>query len=61
MATNAQLLEYLLRLGDSTLVPGQRVSEWCGHPPVLEEDIAMANIGLVWLPSFKDSGKGVRF
>jgi len=39
-------LEYLLRIGDSTLVLGQRLSEWCGHAPVLEEDIALANIAL---------------
>lgn len=40
------LFEYLLRLGDSTLILGHRVSEWCGHGPVLEEDIAMANVAL---------------
>lgn len=39
-------VEYVLRLGDSALVLGQRLSEWCGHGPVLEEDIAMANIAL---------------
>lgn len=39
-------IEYLLRLGDSTLVLGQRLAEWCGHGPVLEEDIALANIAL---------------
>lgn len=39
-------VEYLLRLADSALVLGQRVAEWCGHGPALEEDIAMANIGL---------------
>ncbi len=39
-------LSYLLRLGDSSLVLGQRLAEWCGHGPQLEEDIAMANIGL---------------
>lgn len=33
-------------MGDSTLVLGHRVSEWCGHAPVLEEDIALANIAL---------------
>ena len=33
-------------MGDNCLVLGQRVSEWCGHAPVLEEDIAMANVGL---------------
>lgn len=38
--------EYLLRLGDSTLILGQRLAEWCGHGPVLEEDIALANIAL---------------
>jgi ring-1,2-phenylacetyl-CoA epoxidase subunit PaaC len=39
-------LEYLLRLGDSSLVLGQRLGEWTGHGPVLEEDIAMANVAL---------------
>ena len=38
--------EYLLRLGDDRLVLGHRLSEWCGHGPILEEDIAMANIAL---------------
>lgn len=38
--------EYLLRLGDSCLVLGHRVSEWCGHAPELEEDIALANVAL---------------
>ena len=40
------LVEYLLRLGDDRLVLGHRNSEWCGHGPVLEEDIALANISL---------------
>jgi len=40
------LVEYLLRLGDDRLVLGHRLSEWCGHAPILEEDIALANIGL---------------
>ena len=40
------LTEYLLRLGDDRLVLGHRLSEWCGHGPVLEEDIATANIAL---------------
>ena len=44
--TNASLFEFLLRQGDNTLVLGQRLSEWCGHGPVLEEDIALANIAL---------------
>ncbi|MDQ3048460.1 MAG: phenylacetate-CoA oxygenase subunit PaaC [Bacteroidota bacterium] len=38
--------EYLLRLGDSSLIIGHRLSEWCGHGPVLEEDIALTNIAL---------------
>ncbi|TAM09143.1 MAG: phenylacetate-CoA oxygenase subunit PaaI [Nevskiaceae bacterium] len=38
--------EYLLRLGDTVLVLSQRLSEWCGRGPVLEEDMALANTGL---------------
>jgi ring-1,2-phenylacetyl-CoA epoxidase subunit PaaC len=45
MAQN-DLVEYLLRLGDDRLVLGHRLSEWCGHGPILEEDIALANIAL---------------
>ncbi len=37
---------YLLHLADNALILGQRTAEWCGHGPILEEDIAMANIGL---------------
>ncbi|MFN0034110.1 MAG: 1,2-phenylacetyl-CoA epoxidase subunit PaaC [Saprospiraceae bacterium] len=40
------MFDYLLRLGDNTLILSQRLSEWCGHGPVLEQDIAMANIAL---------------
>jgi ring-1,2-phenylacetyl-CoA epoxidase subunit PaaC len=40
------LAEYLLRLGDDRLILGHRLSEWCGHGPILEEDIALANIAL---------------
>lgn len=40
------LFNYLLRLGDSQLVLSHRLSEWCGHAPELELDIALANIGL---------------
>lgn len=43
---NNNLFEYLLRLGDDSLIIGHRLSEWCGHGPVLEEDIAMTNIAL---------------
>jgi ring-1,2-phenylacetyl-CoA epoxidase subunit PaaC len=45
VAENATF-EYLLRLADDRLVLGHRLSEWCGHAPVLEEDIALANIAL---------------
>jgi ring-1,2-phenylacetyl-CoA epoxidase subunit PaaC len=38
--------EYLLRLGDTSLIIGHRLSEWCGHGPILEEDIALINIAL---------------
>jgi ring-1,2-phenylacetyl-CoA epoxidase subunit PaaC len=40
------LAELLLRLGDDRLVLGHRTSQWCGHGPILEEDIALANIAL---------------
>jgi ring-1,2-phenylacetyl-CoA epoxidase subunit PaaC len=40
------LFEYCLRIGDTSLVLGQRLSEWCGHGPILEEDIALTNIAL---------------
>jgi len=39
-------VQYLLRIGDTCLVLAQRLGEWCGHAPVLEEDIAMSNIAL---------------
>jgi len=38
--------QYLLRLGDTCLILGQRLGEWCGHGPVLEEDIALTNMAL---------------
>jgi ring-1,2-phenylacetyl-CoA epoxidase subunit PaaC len=41
-----QLFQYLLRLGDDSLILGQRLAEWCGHGPILEEDIALTNISL---------------
>lgn len=44
--TQAELAELCLRLGDDRLVIGHRLSEWCGHGPILEEDLALANIAL---------------
>ncbi|MDZ7717167.1 MAG: 1,2-phenylacetyl-CoA epoxidase subunit PaaC [Balneolaceae bacterium] len=38
--------EYLVRLADDRLILGHRLSEWCGHGPILEEDIALANVAL---------------
>lgn len=46
MTKQEALFEYTLRAGDDSLILGQRLSEWCGHGPVLEEDIAMTNIAL---------------
>ena len=42
----APFFDWLCRMGDTTLVLGHRVSEWCGHAPALEEDIALANTAL---------------
>jgi ring-1,2-phenylacetyl-CoA epoxidase subunit PaaC len=46
MVDDRQLLDYLLRLGDSDLILAQRLGEWVGHGPVLEEDLALTNVGL---------------
>ena len=40
------LFRYALRLGDDSLVLGQRLGEWCGAAPMLEIDLALANLGL---------------
>jgi ring-1,2-phenylacetyl-CoA epoxidase subunit PaaC len=40
------LVDYCQRLGDDALILGQRLSEWCGHAPVLEVDLSLANIAL---------------
>ncbi len=60
------LFEFLKRIGDNTLILGHRVSEWCGHSPALEEDIALSNTALdligqtqLWLGLAGDvEGKG---
>ncbi len=44
--TRSPAVQYLLRLGDTCLIFGQRLGEWTGHAPILEEDIALANIAL---------------
>src|SRR6202046_3475790 len=45
-ADSDALFRYVLRLGDLSLVLGQRLGEWVGHAPVLEEDLGLANIAL---------------
>lgn len=39
-------VQYLLRIGDTALILAQRIAEWCGHAPILEEDIALTNTSL---------------
>ncbi|MFN8115263.1 MAG: 1,2-phenylacetyl-CoA epoxidase subunit PaaC [Bacteroidia bacterium] len=46
MTTQEALFQYTLRLGDTNLILGQRLSEWTGHGPFLEEDLALTNIAL---------------
>lgn len=46
MTSQEAKLEYILRIGDNALILGQRLSEWCGHGPILEQDIAITNIAL---------------
>lgn len=43
---NKDLFEFCLRMGDNNLILGHRLSEWCGHGPVLEQDIALINVAL---------------
>jgi ring-1,2-phenylacetyl-CoA epoxidase subunit PaaC len=44
--STATRLQYVLRLADTSLILGQRLSEWVGHAPALEEDLGLANISL---------------
>jgi len=46
MALDRHLLDYLLRFADSDLILAQRLGEWVGKGPVIEEDIALTNVGL---------------
>ena len=43
---DANPLNYVLRIGDACLIHGQRLGEWCGHAPIIEEDIALTNVAL---------------
>jgi ring-1,2-phenylacetyl-CoA epoxidase subunit PaaC len=44
--TESPLVLYALRRADDALILGHRLSEWCGHAPMMEEDMALANMGL---------------
>ncbi|MEO1160534.1 MAG: Phenylacetic acid catabolic protein, partial [Pseudomonadota bacterium] len=44
--SHSHLFEAVLQLADDHLILGQRVSEWCGHAPMLEEDLGLANMAL---------------
>src|SRR5215468_4042769 len=44
--TVSPLFTYALRLGDDSLILGQRLGEWCGHAPALEVDLSLANVAL---------------
>jgi len=46
MTDTNPLVDYALRLGDDSLILGQRLSEWCGHAPMLELDLSLSNIAL---------------
>lgn len=46
MDKNQALFNYCVRLADNAVILAQRLCEWCGHGPILEEDIAMSNMGL---------------
>ncbi len=46
LAHDGGRFDYLLRLGDDSLILGQRLSEWCGHAPALEVDLSLANLAL---------------
>ena len=43
---STDLISYVIHLADNNLILGHRLSEWCGHGPVLEQDIALSNLSL---------------
>ena len=49
MINTRTLIDYTLHLADNALIIGHRNSEWCGHGPVLEQDIAISNIALDYI------------
>jgi len=46
MNQKQELFDYLVHLADNSLIIGHRLSEWCGHSPILEEDMALVNFAL---------------
>ena len=46
MNDKQQLINYVIALGDDSMILGQRLSEWCYHGPFLEEDLAITNVAL---------------
>lgn len=46
MNTKEALVKYILRIADTNFILGHRLCEWCGHGPILEEDIALGNVAL---------------
>lgn len=46
MSTKEALVKYILRIADNNFILGHRLCEWCGHGPILEEDIALSNVAL---------------
>lgn len=49
MTTTKNEIDFLLHLADNALIIGHRNSEWCGHGPILEQDIAITNIALDYI------------
>ncbi|MEO0066203.1 MAG: hypothetical protein RI983_1529 [Bacteroidota bacterium] len=49
MAATKNEIDFLLHLADNALIIGHRNSEWCGHGPILEQDIAITNIALDYI------------
>jgi ring-1,2-phenylacetyl-CoA epoxidase subunit PaaC len=45
-STDPARVRYVLRLADTSLILGQRLAEWIGHSPQLEEDLGLANLSL---------------
>jgi ring-1,2-phenylacetyl-CoA epoxidase subunit PaaC len=46
MSQSTDQLSYILQIADNALILGHRISEWCGHGPILEQDIAITNTAL---------------